>query len=442
MITKLIRHLTIKEINQNKLFSNVREKRALLIGLLTCGFLFLNYALPNDLFMYVFLVVSVGLVLFSNLDSSTVFLLIFSPFAEILRFSFSGIYFYFIYYFAFLINYFFIKNKKTYSKLLIQYLLFIIFALATYNYSDYRRYVSSIIIVLSYFMLVPLVQNYKKENYDRYVLAFVLSFILSSILGFLRPIIPKLDSTLRFNQVWIGLDSYNRFMGVSWDANIFALFCSLSIILILNTNLKTKYKFLIALVVTYFGLLSFSKMFILLLLLIFLLYILLKLKMNIVKVSVFIMVVICSIYLIEIIFGGQIYQIIEARFNIDDISQLTSGRSDIQTMYLQEIFNNTKTFLIGASYGNENLNGRAAHNTFIQIFYILGLIGTLIFGAFMISVNRLIAKQSNKFSLGINIAPVIICSFAFMALSAFTNHVTYIIFFLCAISLNKANDGG
>lgn len=431
----------------NKFFNSnseitAKDKATLFKGIVTCMLIFMNYIVANDIFMIIFLISSILLILFSDMHSSTIYLLMFTPFSEIIKISFSGIYFYFIIFFSYIFSCYVLKINKISKKILFIFFILTIYIILTYDYSDNSRYVQSVIVIVSYFALIPLLQTYKKEKFDFYVLAFSLSFILSSILGFLRPILPKLDAVLRVNKVWIGMDSFDRFMGVSWDTNIYALFCLLIITLILNTNFRTRKKLFLIGTVLYFGLLTFSKMYLLSLVIILFLYFILEIKANIFKASMILLVLVLSFFAIEFFTDGYINQMFAFRFAGDGVSALTTGRSDLQKMYLDEITSNPKIFLIGSSFGNPNLNERASHNTFIQMFYNLGIIGFVIFTIYIAMLHNLIRKHTKKFRIGINIAPLVICSFTLMALSMFTNHTMYVVIFFCIISLNNFKNGG
>ena len=72
------------------------------------------------------------------------------------------------------------------------------------------------------------------------------------------------------------------------------------------------------------------------------------------------------------LFNGILYRITSA----NDISSLTTGRFDIWINYLSFLFDNLGRFLFGGGLGAEMLNKRVAHNTYIDLLYYLGILGT------------------------------------------------------------------
>lgn len=80
----------------------------------------------------------------------------------------------------------------------------------------------------------------------------------------------------------------------------------------------------------------------------------------------------------------DLFQIMEDRFSYSsNLSQLTTGRTELWSNYFNELMINIPLLLFGEGYSNINLYGRASHNTIIQGFYQFGLIGFPIFIAWM-----------------------------------------------------------
>lgn len=419
----------MKHIKENK------EQQTIIIGLLITTLIFANYAINSDIFMYLFLAISISVVLFAKTNHSIIYILIFSPYSEVIRVAASGIYFYFFYFLAFIINFYFIKKNGINLKSLLVFLTFILYVIVTNNYNDSSRIISILIILLSYFMLIPFSQSYDHLGYDKYIIAFSTSFIISALLGACRLLMPKLDQILRSDEIWINMSKIDRFAGVSWDTNIFALICAFCISLILNSSCSKLYKIFAISILAVFGILTYSKMFIISLVIIACLYSIMELKVNIFKISVLFTGLLIFYLSLNWLFDNQLFETIVYRFLSDGIEGLTTGRSTLQKGYLATIFNNVKIFLIGSSLGNENLNGIAAHNTFIQVFYTLGSIGAFVFIAYLLNVIQKIYDNNKWFKINVNLIPIIIFMFSLNALSIFTNTICYLLLFLSLISL-------
>lgn len=69
-------------------------------------------------------------------------------------------------------------------------------------------------------------------------------------------------------------------------------------------------------------------------------------------------------------------QIVDDRFaQASNMSELTTGRTDLWKNYIHEFLYNPITLLFGEGYTSINLNNKGSHNTLIQLVYQFGLIG-------------------------------------------------------------------
>ena len=87
---------------------------------------------------------------------------------------------------------------------------------------------------------------------------------------------------------------------------------------------------------------------------------------------------------IVLIFSGRIeaFDVVVRRLSIEkdsSISDLTTGRSDLWTMYLQYFLDNPFKMLVGNGVGLYLLKNAAPHNTYIDFLYQLGITGTVLF---------------------------------------------------------------
>ena len=100
--------------------------------------------------------------------------------------------------------------------------------------------------------------------------------------------------------------------------------------------------------------------------------------------------VVCIIFLLQLLDGRiEIFNGVLYRFNqVTNVDSLTTGRSYIWKDYLNFFLNNPSSFLLGRGLGAEVLNSHAAHNTYIDLLYYLGIIGTLFtFLVFFVLIN-------------------------------------------------------
>ncbi len=69
--------------------------------------------------------------------------------------------------------------------------------------------------------------------------------------------------------------------------------------------------------------------------------------------------------------------------NTQNLSDLTTGRTDLWISYGNALLESTRLLLLGRGYSTELVNGRASHNTLIQMVYQLGIPGCVLMISWM-----------------------------------------------------------
>lgn len=243
------------------------------------------------------------------------------------------------------------------------------------------------------------VNSYDNHSVKKLSLFYIIGVALSSSVAVLD-IIPNLNGYIGGKETWIQDVQISRFAGLYADPNYYAVNVIISLCLIVVLNYKKELSaaltiFLGALM-TIFAILTLSKSaFVMLLLPLFLL---LYSKVKSRKYFVFLSTLIVSIIFALQIFAGKIemFSDILYRFNkATDIDSLTTGRSYLWRDYIDFLFENPIQLLFGGGFGAGVLNGRAAHNTYIDLIYYLGIVGTmlmlLVFGV-IIDIKKNTAK--------------------------------------------------
>ena len=77
----------------------------------------------------------------------------------------------------------------------------------------------------------------------------------------------------------------------------------------------------------------------------------------------------------SVMFSGLVEVILTRFSNANDLNSLTTGRVGLWKSYIDEMFSNVKVFFLGRGFTNVKINGRASHNTILQMFYQFGLLG-------------------------------------------------------------------
>lgn len=87
--------------------------------------------------------------------------------------------------------------------------------------------------------------------------------------------------------------------------------------------------------------------------------------------------IIVAVYIATSALFSDLIQVIVTRLTYsDDISGFTTGRTDLWLSYLDALFDDGKLLLLGKGFTNAKVNGRASHNTILQMVFQFGILGT------------------------------------------------------------------
>jgi len=130
----------------------------------------------------------------------------------------------------------------------------------------------------------------------------------------------------------------------------------------------------------YCGFLSGSKSFVIITLIMLVLWIigLFRLKgRTVFKVVVITVAVITAIFIATSVLFKDLLAMMDVRFSFDsNLSEITTGRTDVWSLYLKELRSDWKMLLLGNGYTNIRIGEKYTHNTLLQMVFQLGLIGT------------------------------------------------------------------
>ena len=242
-------------------------------------------------------------------------------------------------------------------------------------------YIAFMMMILAFPVIT---QERHKQKYDfaQIVLFFSLGVIIASMCA-------MFFSEYANIRKFIKVDAYQtivRRSGFYGDSNFYVAQVVAAMGGALSLTLQEKKRSrVVALVVTilfllYCGFLSGSKSFVLVTAVILLLWILATLRL---RGRMGLKIVLLSCFLASAVFVatsalfGDLIDVIFTRFSgASDMDSLTTGRLGLWKSYVDEIFGDFKLFFLGRGFSNIKVNGRGSHNTVIQIFYQLGLLGT------------------------------------------------------------------
>lgn len=262
-----------------------------------------------------------------------------------------------------------------------------------------NSYIAFILLIFAFPALINEIKNYDFYTITCFFALGIITAALSAQQLVVYPNIAKFIDVYTFNEI-------TRLSGYYADSNFYSAHITAALVgvllLILQEKVKKKVVFLFILAVTLFycGLLSGSKSFIIIFASIFIFWVLKILFMN-GKVTSKIMLVV-SIILIAMfvlsstLFTDMIDMILGRLTESDDVSSLTTGRTDRWQLYIRVLSKDAKTLLIGKGFTNINIAGRSPHNVFIQTIYQFGIVGAVFLTIWITEFMRKALNGQNK----------------------------------------------
>lgn len=268
--------------------------------------------------------------------------------------------------------------------------------IASVNLLRTIKFASNILFI--YFAL----ESSDTSKNSKLFLCYILGVVLSSSIAVLN-IIPNLDDYINTKDTWLQMEQFVRFSGMYPDPNYYSvnLIISLCLVVLLNHNkeLSAVQSIVIAALLILFAGLTLSKsVFIMLILpLALLLHSRIKRKNYFVLLctTIAVMIILPQLFSGRIaIFNATLYRISGAT----DIDTLTTGRSDLWQNYITYLSEHTAVLFFGRGFGAELVGSRAAHNTYFDLLYHLGICGTASL-AIVFYTLIIIDKNPGKLSL-------------------------------------------
>lgn len=166
-----------------------------------------------------------------------------------------------------------------------------------------------------------------------------------------------------------------------YSAHITAVLAGLFLVLSREQSRKQQIVLIVlSVLLIYCGLLSASKMFVAVLAAIFLCWIpmLFQKRGGLAgKLSLLIGILCAGAVILSSVAFRKLFLILDFRFSYAaNLSQLTTGRTELWRNYWKELTGNVPLLLFGEGYTPVTLGGRASHNTLIQLFFQFGLLGS------------------------------------------------------------------
>lgn len=334
--------------------------------------LFLNFLFKNDYLSLICTIFVCCDIFFSKKQELIKKVIFYSFFSYLYTFNGYNIYIFPI--LCVMIKTIFLNSNRSGLYILITIIYFFIHYLSSFG-QEFR--LGNLIPFFSVLLLLFLCLNYDKKNKESYARFFIFGFFYSSILGLFK-------SGTRINELisvdYISINEWQdtiRFSGISFDCNFYGILVVITLLLLIfQYNLfKKKTKLLLIIITSILGFLTYSKSIFLCLIFIFVLAMSKKrFDKNVTYIFALSVILVSAIIFIPSI-KNYFITIIGRFLSAENFDELTSNRSSIWIMYLNQIKENPLNFLIGYGVNGELLQIKASHNTYIEILYKFGLLG-------------------------------------------------------------------
>lgn len=385
----------------------------------------------NNAFIYPAILCGIILILLNKIGTSYSLLLFLLPFSNIYKTSpgqISAVTVLFVILVVRLIH----RKKRILKSLLLSLVILII-------YSFFMSGASQIINIgtmMLGFLFISSSGCCEEIRFEEAIYAFSAGIIITSVLSLFKGSFPIINSFISDVVMKMGESNYvNRFSGLQGNPNYYTMDISmaLSFIVTLMILSKTRLSHIILFVaLSFFGLMSISKSFILswLAVLFFLLmHAMVSGGKTLTKTLLLFVTLAVGLYF----FAFDIINFYFERFfgsQIQTVSDITTNRSEIWIDYLYVLFSDLKVLMVGAGI-NSLLDGKASHNTYIEIVYSLGIIGVFFYlVALRASYSCIKSKLQNIWLY----VPIVILLIRLAAITALTyDNIWYYFSLICVM---------
>lgn len=380
-------------------YKNIIKKNPIFIAIINIILLSYAHISGNSMILFLCNILFCAIILLSKKKFFIPLMLFYLPWNPVLKVQPNGYTFYTLIV-PLLFIYLILYKKKINLQVVLLTLALVILTIVGKMLNQYNFNFSYIYIMMMFLFIPYYYYHYNDElSFQECIYYLTFGIITACISSQILMKYPHMLNYIVIDRViQTGLTRLNGFYG---DANFYSAQILVAITGILILILKNKenmiINFILMLTLIFFGLQSVSKMFLLCCSITITIWIMILIaqRTSIIKkfkiIAILFVIIILGITLN--IFEEQIsYYVIRFTY-ISDINSLTTGRSSIIENYISYFKTNIETFLFGIGISHGYVEGRASHNTIIQIIYQVGIIGSVIiilwikkvFGSFKIN---------------------------------------------------------
>ncbi|MGR6906296.1 hypothetical protein [Lysinibacillus sp. BSL11] len=435
------------------------KKFSVLICIISSIFVVFKIYTGQNLFLWLFFLLTSIAMLLDKQQHRIDYLLFFISWVYVIKFDISGYSLLVVlssFYILLSILTLFLQKQGISKRLLFTYFLFAFYTVAVTLVSG-GNLIAVLGFVLNYSVLFCAILTLNDKAYfRRYTYIYTSGLLAASIVRLISYSVPEIDHFIESMTIVNTVKTMNsistRFTGLDLDPNYFSLqiLIAMACLLVLfNLDGKKEKKSIVLLVIlAFFGILTYSKMFIITLVVFIMMTFIVFIKNNVktaIKFSSFI-VIICGVALY--FFYEKLFEIYWIRFFGSGISTdaITTGRVSSWGLFINEIFQNTKVFVLGAGFGTSFAKVKMAHTMYLSTPYYIGLIGVALSVLYISSLYKVLRGNVGSMNtsgfqiLSINAIPLYIVLVANIGLDSFVmDYFPYhILLIMFALTMSKS----
>lgn len=319
------------------------------------------------------------------------------------------------------------KNTDTYFLIFIFFLIITLIVQVIQGNFDINRNIK-FYLNLVYMYIVSneidyLGEDKAKANSTDVLYAFIFGVLASSVVRLIDGPIFRVMSFVgeKTSNLGIGTEMYTRFSGLYGDPNYYAINTILVLVVLAylfsRKKMSPSLTMILFIIFTVFSIMTRSKSALLMLPIPLFNFVRASQKRKnhlfTAFITLSILVIICLVLTNKITWFDSILKRFEGNTDLND---LTTGRYNLWSSYFDYFSANPLLFLFGSGISTPLLENAAAHNTYIDVLYHLGVFGGLFFVAM---IKKIIVKNNIYFKRDINCyGPLIVVAMMYFFISS------------------------
>lgn len=436
-----------------------RKNYSILLCVVSSIFVVFKMYTGNPLFLWFFILFVMTAMLLAKQQHRLDYLLFFISWVYVIKFELTGHSLFVVlsfFYIVLSIGTLFLHKKRISTQLVLTYVLFVFFAVGATLFSS-GNVIEAFGFVLNYsviFFAVLFIDS--NVYYRRYTYVYAAGLLCAAIVRWVSFSVPAInhfiESMTIVNTVKTTSTINTRFTGLDLDPNYFSLQILIAIACLVVLYYYNKLEvtpIVLILILSIFGVFTYSKMFIITLITLILLTFIMFIKNNVKTAIKFASFIVVMVSVSLFFFYERLFEIYWVRFFGAGTSTdaITTGRVSSWNMFATEILQSTKIVVFGAGFGTSFSTAKMAHTMYLSTPYYLGVLGITLALLYIFSLNKVLRQNSSNRKtnfqyLTINAIPLYIMLIANTVLDSFVMdyfpfHILMIMF---ALTLNKTQE--